>query len=141
MIDYKTYPEIKAMATVRVINFNDEHEGVGLSLRRVANNGYNAFRLMMLSDNYNEKDCCAAIDDYIAVTNTARVNNDFNKLLMPEEILIVQRHHFHYYAVPYPIFKSGKHSMFSGIYVIGDSSMSDMLGHHYPIGVHNRVEE
>lgn len=32
MIDYKTYPEIKAMATVRVINFNDEHEGVGLSL-------------------------------------------------------------------------------------------------------------
>ena len=142
MIDYREYPEIKAMATVRVINFNDECEGVGLSLRRVANNGYNAFRLVKFNSNFDKASCVSALQDYMAVTNTERINNGYNHMLEDENILIVCQHaHGHMYAVPFDYYKRDKRTMFSGIYIAGDSSMSDMLGHHYPIGVHNRVEE
>ena len=146
MIDYREYPEIAAMATVRVINFNDEHEGTGISLRRVANNGYNAFRLVKFNSNFDTAHCVSALEDYIAVTNTMRINHGedtYNspRLLKSENILIVcQSAHGHMYAVPFEYYKMNKRSMFSGIYIIGDSSMSDMLGHHYPIGVHNRLE-
>ena len=142
MIDYREYPEIKAMATVRVINFNDECEGVGLSLRQVANNGYNAFRLVKFNSDFDKAHCVSALQDYIAVTNTERFNNGYNHMLKDENILIVCQHtHGHQYAVPFDYYKCDKRTMFSGIYIAGDSSMSDMLGHHYPIGVHNRVEE
>lgn len=141
MIDYREYPEIAAMATVRVINFNDEHEGTGISLRRVANNGYNAFRLVKFNSNFDTAHCVSALEDYIAVTNTERYNNGYDCMLKDENILIVCQHtHGHMYAVPFEYYKMNKRSMFSGIYIIGDSSMSDMLGHHYPIGVHNRLE-
>lgn len=141
MIDYHEYPEIAAMATVRVINFNDEHEGTGISLRRVANNGYNAFRLVKFNSTFDTAHCVSALEDYIAVTNTERINNGYNHMLEDENILIVCQHaHGHMYAVPFEYYKMNKRSMFSGIYIIGDSSMSDMLGHHYPIGVHNRLE-
>lgn len=143
MIDYKTYPEIKAMATVRVINFNDEHEGVGLSLRRVANNGYNAFRLVKFNSDFDKAHCILALKDYMAETNTELINNGgYNHMLKDENILIVcQQAQGHMYAIPFDYYKRNKRTMFSGIYIAGDSSMSDMLGHHYPIGVHNRVEE
>lgn len=147
MIDYKTYPEIKAMATVRVINFNDECEGVGLSLRRVVNNGYNAFRLVKFNSDFDKAHCVSALQDYMAVTNTVRINHGedaYNSLnmLKDENILIVCQHASgHMYAIPFDYYKRNKRTMFSGIYIAGDSSMSDMLGHHYPIGVHNRVEE
>lgn len=141
MINYREYPEIAAMATVRVINFNDEHEGTGVSLRRVANNGYNAFRLVKFNSDFDNARCVSALEDYIAVTNTERHNNGYNHMLMNDNILIVCQHaHGHMYAVPFEYYKMNKRSMFSGIYIIGDSSMSDMLGHHYPIGVHNRLE-
>ena len=141
MIDYREYPEIAAMATVRVINFNDEHEGTGVSLRRVANNGYNAFRLVKFNSTFDSARCVSALEDYIAVTNTERYNNGYDRMLKDENILIVCQHaHGHMYAVPFEYYKMNKRSMFSGIYIIGDSSMSDMLGHHYPIGVHNRLE-
>ena len=102
MIDYREYPEIKAMATVRVINFNDECEGVGLSLRRVANNGYNAFRLVKFNSNFDKASCVSALQDYMAVTNTERINNGYNHMLEDENILIVCQHaHGHQYAVPF----------------------------------------
>lgn len=140
MIDYRIYPEIEAMCTVRVLNFNDEHEGVGMSLRQVANNGYNAFRLVKFKDIYNDEESIKALDDYIAVTNTERFNNGVENMLRTDQILILYNHKNHQYAVPYDYYKAHKHTMFSGIYCIGDSSMSDMLGHHYPIGIHNRLE-
>lgn len=141
MINYREYPEIAAMATVRVINFHDEHEGVGISLKQVADKGYNAFRLVRFSENYSDKDCIAALEDYIAVTNTERFNNDIPNMLTPNNILVMRKQSSgHIYAVPFQIYKDSKHSMFSGIYITGDSSMSDLVGHHYPIGVHNRLE-
>ena len=141
MINYREYPEIAAMATVRVINFHDEHEGTGISLKQVADKGYNAFRLVRFSENYSDKDCIAAIEDYIAVTNTERFNNGISNMLTHDQILVMRKQSSgHIYAVPFQIYKDNKHSMFSGIYVIGDSSMSDLVGHHYPIGIHNRQE-
>ncbi len=141
MISYTDYPEIKSMVTVSVINFNDEHEGKGLSLKNVAYNGYNAFRLVKLSNGFGHDTYVAAIEDYIAVTNTERFNNDIHNMLKPEHILILQETiSGHMYAIPFEYFKKSKRSMFSGVYISGDSSLSDMLGHHYPIGVHNRLE-
>lgn len=141
MINYHEYPEIAAMATVRAINFHDEHEGTGISLQLVANIGYNAFRLVKFNSNFDKARCVAALEDYIAVTNTERFNNGYNQMLKDEHILIVCQHaHGHIYAVPFDYYKHNKRAVFSGIYIVGDSSMSDMLGHHYPIGVHNRLE-
>lgn len=141
MITYTEYKEINKIADVRVINFNDECNGLGISLKTVANNGYNKFRLIKLNSEYDKEQCIAAIEDYIAVTNTERYNNDIYNMLKPEQILIVMTQASgHQYALPFDYYKDNKHSMFSGIFIVGDSSMSDMLGHHYPIGVHNRLE-
>ena len=141
MISYKHYKEIDKCVNVRVINFNDECNGLGISLRTIANNGYNKFRLIKLNNEYNKEQCVAAIEDYIAVTNTERYNNDIYDMLKPEHILIVMTQPSgHQYALPFDYYKNNKRSMFSGIFIAGDSSMSDMLGHHYPIGVHNRLE-
>lgn len=141
MITYTEYKEINKIADVRVINFNDECNGLGISLKTVANNGYNKFRLIKLNSECDKEQCIAAIEDYIAVTNTERYNNDIYNMLKPEQILIVMTQASgHQYALPFDYYKNNKHSMFSGIFIAGDSSMSDMLGHHYPIGVHNRLE-
>ena len=142
MISYKDYPEFEAIATVKVINFNDEHEGIGISLKTIAHNGYNAFRLVKFNNGFGHDNYVNAIEDYIAVTNTERFNNDIHNMLKPEHILVLQENiSGHMYAIPFEYFKKSKRSMFSGIYISGDSTMSDMLGHHYPIGVHNRLEQ
>lgn len=142
MIRYQDYPEISSIATVRVINFQDEHSGVGITLQAVANRDYNSFRLVKFNDSYSKENHIAAMDDYISITNTCRVQHgDDLPLLSPHHILVLQKHvSGHQYAIPYEYYKGNKHSMFSGLYISGDSTMSDMLGHSYPIGVHNRLE-
>lgn len=138
------YPQIEKMAVVRVLNFNDEHEGIGKSLKHIAYNGYNAFRLVRFRyDNHeeNHNDNINAIQSYIAEVNKAREANNIQEYLKEDDFLILQKTtRGHMYAIPFEYYKNDKHSMFSGIFITGDSSMSELTGHNYPIGVHNRQE-
>ena len=139
MITYYDYPEIEKIVTVRGINLNDECCGIGMSLKCIAYNGYNAFRLVKFNDDFTKAKCIAALNDYIDKSNDARSEMGYDKY-STDNILILQEKNNHQYAIPFKYYANNNHVMFSGIYIKGDSSMSELCGHSYPIGVHNRIE-
>jgi hypothetical protein len=130
MKSWHQYSAIKAHAIVTIINLQDDHCGDGVDLKEQCYKYYNRFKLLKIDDSMKHDDICNQIDDYI---NNLSVYNE-------GDVLILSNIRNHQFAVPYSIYKKKQHSMFSGCYIVGDASMHDMVGHLYPIGVHNRTE-